>query len=231
MKNTKKHIALVIALSSITTTSLPAMANIVDLRVIGAITPGSCTATLGGGGTFDYGTISPSSLSATDFTLLPVISLPISITCTAATKAALRPVNGRPNTLAGASEGTSGYGTTPIPLFGMNSAAGGLGLDGTDKIGGYSVQLVNGLADGTSVDILNRNGPTGAWGKSTIGVLFNSISVRDTSWGATGTIVPIEFTDFSGTLQVQAYLNKSTDLDLSKPINLDGFSTLELVYL
>jgi hypothetical protein len=30
---------------------------------------------------------------------------------------------------------------------------------------------------------------------------------------------------------VQAYINKASELDLTKPIALDGLTTLELVYL
>lgn len=36
---------------------------------------------------------------------------------------------------------------------------------------------------------------------------------------------------FSYDIMVEAYINKTTDLDLTKPIALDGSATLELVYL
>ncbi|KFD14546.1 hypothetical protein GSMA_02017 [Serratia marcescens subsp. marcescens ATCC 13880] len=39
------------------------------------------------------------------------------------------------------------------------------------------------------------------------------------------------FTTVAGKLGVQAYITKTSELDLSKPINLDGLTSLELVYL
>jgi hypothetical protein len=32
-------------------------------------------------------------------------------------------------------------------------------------------------------------------------------------------------------LKVQAYINKASELDLTKPVILDGLTTLELIYL
>lgn len=42
---------------------------------------------------------------------------------------------------------------------------------------------------------------------------------------------PRTFTNMSGTINVQAYINKTSELDISQPIELDGQTTIELVYL
>ncbi len=51
------------------------------------------------------------------------------------------------------------------------------------------------------------------------------------SWAATGTTTPVAFTNLSGKLGVQAYLNQRSAFDLTNTVQLDGLSTLELVYL
>ncbi|RMT64883.1 hypothetical protein ALP29_200987 [Pseudomonas syringae pv. avii] len=232
--NRTTNIALAISLTALAATSLPASA--VDLRVIGAITPSACTPVLGGGGTIDYGAIHPNSLSATDYTVLPVMSTAFSITCTAPAKVAIVPKNGRMGTLAGATEGITGAGAAPagVQLFGVAGAAVvGLGLDGADQVGGYALAVLprSALADGVPVASINRNADWSTFVATTTGLLYNHNIDRHTSWAATGTVDPIAFTTFSGELQVQAYLNKSAELDLSKPVNLDGLTTIELIYL
>lgn len=231
-----KNINLLTActLAVLATSSLTAMAASVDVRVIGTITPAACTPILGGGGAIDYQTIDPATLSATDYTVLPVKSVAISITCEAPAKLAIRALNGRPGTVAGATEGVSGAAKAPAVLFDVdNSAVVGLGLDGDDKIGGYALRLAAGsLLDEVAVDNISRT-DMGQW--TTVGspTLYSYSGVeRNVTWAtAGGAATPLEFTTFSGVLEAQAYLNKRSELDLTKPITLDGMTTIELVYL
>ena len=226
----------VLALAVLATTSLPALAESVDVRVTGTITPTACTPTLSGGGTIDYGAINPASLSATDYTVLPEKQIDLSITCDAPAKIAVKALNKRPGTLAGVPEGSMGTGTPPagVILFGSASySSAGLGLDGTDKIGGYALRLTAGTAqaDGTAVDNLFRDNSTLPWKPSTSGSAFDPFNPREVSWAATGQLDPVAFTTLNTKVAVQAYLNKASELDLSKPVVLDGLTTLELVYL
>ncbi|WBF46151.1 DUF1120 domain-containing protein [Serratia rubidaea] len=225
----------VCALAVLAATTLPAMAESVDVRVIGTITPAACTPTLSGGGTVDYGAINPATLSAADYTLLPEHQLDFTITCDAPAKLALRAINGRPNTLAGGTEGVGGYGVSPVQLLGSaNVRAAGLGLDGADKIGGYGMALRGDTvtADGNPVVSLVSSNRGAAWGVSAGGEIGGA-AVADNwrSWGATGTTTPVAFENLTGQISVQAYLNHASALDLTKPVALDGLTTLELVYL
>ncbi|WP_277761039.1 DUF1120 domain-containing protein [Pseudomonas sp. A34-9] len=232
MKQTTKQIALVLSIATLAATSTSASA--IDLRVIGAVTPSACTPVLGGGGTIDYGSIPPSSLSPTDYTVLPVMSTAMNITCDAPAKVAVVAKNGRVGTLAGSTEGATGVGFSPVNLLGFtNMAAAGLGLDGNSKIGGYSVafQASTMLADGVPVTTIQKTSLGGEFSASVAGAIYGTNTNRYLSWAATGSLDPVAFTTLTGQLQVQAYLNKSTELDLSKPVNLDGLTTLELVYL
>ncbi|MFL1501608.1 MULTISPECIES: DUF1120 domain-containing protein [unclassified Pseudomonas] len=223
------------ALAVLATTSLSALADSVDVKVIGTITPASCKPTLAGGGVVDYGSISPDSLSDTAYTVLPVKTVALSIICDAPAKVALKPVNGRPNSLAGATEGVSGAGYSPVALLGFPLvSAVGLGLDGTSKIGGYALgtETATTTADGVAVDAIQKwdAGGSDTWGLRQKASLIAS-DYMNTSWAKTGTLVPIAFKTLNAQISVQAYINKKTELDTSKPIALDGLTTLELVYL
>lgn len=237
MKQLFKPAALA-AVTSLAAVSLPAMAETArtNLEVIGTITPASCAVSLGGNGIMDYGSINPNDVSADDYTLLGPKSAPFAITCDAPAKAAIRVISGRPGTTAGATEGVTGVALSPVPLFGLPANANGvvgLGLDGESKVGGYGVRIIPGqvLADDVAVDIIARNSPESPWLASTVGSVFNNAAHREVSWAPTSTLLPIAFTTLSAQLEVEAYLNKGSELDMSKPVPLKGLSTIELVYL
>ncbi|KJV48821.1 hypothetical protein VH86_08435 [Pantoea sp. BL1] len=232
-----------LALAVLATTALNVQAaSNVDVKVIGRIDPGTCTPTLSGGGTIDYGTMSPSELAATGLTVLPEKQLDFAIACTAPSKVAVKVVNGRPNTVAGAIEGASGFAGIPASsasLFGSSGSIGvaGLGLSNGVKVGGYGIRIASGtvIADTKSVDnLVASNIASPVWSAAAAGAtgsLLASATVRGVSWAATGTTTPVAFTNLSGKLGVQAYLNEKSAFDLTNTVQLDGLSTIELVYL
>jgi hypothetical protein len=215
-------------------TSGTAMAESIDIKVIGTIKPPACTPTLAGGGTLDYGVIPPATLSDDAFTLLEEKQVSFSITCDAAAKVAITVKTGR--TLSAVDKdgslvdiavpGLAIFGNTAMPAF-------GLGLAGTKGVGGYGLRLAAGTmtADSESVDSIQTDDATLIWKKGDYGTLIVKGGERRSSWAKTGTLEPISFTTLSGQLSVQAYINKKSELDLTKPVQLDGLATLELVYL
>jgi type 1 fimbria pilin len=234
----KTLLATTLAATTIFPLSSAFAADSVDVKVIGTISPVACTPTLSGGGTVDYGTIKSDTLKADDYTVLPVKSLDFAITCDGNAKVAVKAINGRMGTAAGGTEDAKGSTKPPVALtIGGNSF--GLGLAGTKKIGGYALQTSNLTYDGkTAVAIYNSaDWAADTWisyagGPGDKGVLININSpVLKESVAATGTLVPIAFKNLAGKLEVQAYINKGSELDLTKPIQLDGLTTLELVYL
>ncbi|AZE56899.1 Beta-fimbriae probable major subunit [Pseudomonas synxantha] len=238
MKHTTKNIALVLSLATLVTTSLPVLGAPVDVRVIGSITPAACTPTVGGGGTIDYGHIHPSKLSSTDYTVLPEKTIALSITCDAPAKVAINAINGRPSSAAGAIEGLGGAGTGPIPLGGETGPyVVGLGLtDDGKKIGGYRLMydIASSTADGVNVaNIWRFNFETDVHWLRSSSNLYHRVAPRYTSWSTETArpYLPVAATTFSATIKVHAYLNNTTELDISKPIVLDGLTTLELIYL
>lgn len=215
-----------------------ASAESVDVKVIGTIVPTACTPTVSGGGVIDYGNIKATTLKADAYTVLPLKTVDFSISCDAPAKVAIAAKNGRFGSLAGASENsTTGVAPAPVTLPDMpGSGAVGLGLDGTTKIGGYSMEIKEGTttADGELVASLYTNGSLSAgWSQVPAGKgdVYNMASQRYMSWGKTGTLDPIAFKALAGKLAVQAYINKASELDLTHAIHLDGLTTLEVFYL
>uniref|UniRef100_UPI0035C76D79 DUF1120 domain-containing protein n=1 Tax=Serratia quinivorans TaxID=137545 RepID=UPI0035C76D79 len=233
----KTLLATLLAAGAVVCASSAFAADSVDLKVIGTIEPVACTPTLSGGGTVDYGTIKADTLKADDYTVLPIKSLDFAITCDGKAKVALRGINGRIGSLAGATEGVSGFGNVVSGVFGAGAAAigsAGLGLTSDNKkIGGYTARVSSAAgvkADDIAVDTIYRNDPADSWVASLSGLFMNSTN-RQISWATTGTVVPVSFKTLAGTLEVQAYISKASELDITKPIQLDGLTTLELIYL
>lgn len=222
-----------IALAMISVTASAFAADSVDVKVIGTISPVACTPTLSGGGTIDYGTIKANTLAADAYTVLDEKTLDFSITCDAPAKVAIKAINGRPGSAVSAeSEGAGGAARSPVTLFGDTATySAGLGLDGTAKIGGYGLRIQDGLtADGTAVSRIFR-GVSSSWSDNPTGDVYGSSVVRQLTWSAAGSTDPVAFKTLAGKLGVQAYLNKASELDLTKEVKLDGLSTIELVYL
>lgn len=226
------------ALAVLATTSTAVMAESIDVKVIGTITPPACKPTLGGGGTIDYGNIPVASLSNDTVTILGEKQVDFSITCDAPAKVAVHAVGSKADTATNVIKSPTGYDTFTGTLFGVTSlGVVGLGVSDGKNIGGYGIRLVPGSysVDGTDADTIVRKEVGGVWVLSKnyfAGSLFNT-TYKDlqTSWAPKGQVIPMAFKTVAGKLGVQAYINKTSELDLSKPINLDGLTTLELVYL
>lgn len=224
------------ALAVLATTSTAVMAENIDVKVIGTIIPPACKPTLGGGGTIDYGNIPVSSLKSDTYTVLAEKQVDFSITCDAPARVAIHAVGSKADTVTDMVK-TVSYDAFSGSLFIASPGVVGLGMSGGKKIGGYSIRLVPGSysVDGNDADSISRDAAGGPWLPASslwAGGLF-STSFKDlqSSWASKGTLAPIPFKTVAGKLGVQAYITKTSDLDLSKSINLDGLTTLELVYL
>ncbi|MCT4704952.1 DUF1120 domain-containing protein [Enterobacteriaceae bacterium H11S18] len=223
----------VCALAVLAVTATSAMAaDSVDVKVTGTISPTACTPTLTSGGVVDYGTINANTLSADAYNVLASKQLDLSISCDAPAKVALKSINNRPNTVAGATEGAGGAAVAPVSLLNAsNMPVVGLGMEGEAKIGGYTMTLSDSKVDGSEAALLTQNSGETTWNTSTNSALFSNSAAVLTSWGAASTTAPVAFETLNATLNVQAYLNKGSELDLTKEVTLDGMSTLELYYL
>ena len=225
------------ALAVLTITSLPSYAKDIEVKVAGTITPSGCTPTLSGDGAIDYGMIKSDSLTLDAYTTLEQKFLELTITCDAPVKLALEAKNGRPNTLAGVATEDAISGAALSPVGGLNGSRGapavvGLGLSNSARIGGYAIHFGSGVGS-----VITREGETGKWTHSSGDGgenNFYSIGVkRQLSWMKVwGSFPdPDAIKNVTIDLMVQAYINKASELDLTKPVILDGLTTLELIYL
>lgn len=224
----------IIALAVLSATSMSAMA--VEVKVSGTITPAACTPSIPGSAEVNYGTISPTLLSATAYTLLDEQELEISLLCDAPAKMGFSVQNGRLGSMAGVTaEGVGGAGRVPVSMFGSTSTDGaGLGTGGTggtQKIGGYGIRLMGVTTDTNPADVISKGSAETTWVKNASGSLYEAAKIRQTSWAKPGEVLPVAFTEMKGTLKVQAYINKKSELDTATEVKLDGSTTISLVYL
>lgn len=100
------------------------MAESVDMRVTGAVTPIACKPTLSDNGVLDFGNINTNTLKSDDISFLAPKSVTLDISCSAPAKIAILATNARPGTtLTDGQEGTAGT-AKPIRNEGMGQGAG-----------------------------------------------------------------------------------------------------------
>lgn len=205
-------------------------AETTELKVKGVVRPAACTPSFTSGGVIDYGTIPAKSLSATDYTVLTEKTIAFTVTCDGDAKVAISGTDNRASSvLAG--------GTTKINSVYADNYSFGLGSVGGKNIGAYIIRLMpttfnstnaNGTAS-NNVDIIQSDNGGSNWATTgTVGAFYKA---RMFSFGAGGTTTPAAYKTLTGTLAVQAVLNKSTELPVTQDIQLDGSATLEVKYL
>nr|WP_276553313.1 DUF1120 domain-containing protein [Acinetobacter courvalinii] len=214
-----------------------------DVIVTGFYDPGSCTPSFSNGGTIDYGLISIHTLKANEFNVLPERQIHFAIVCTRSQKVGFKLTSQRVGTLLqanGEQENTFGFGLSPVPLLGFSAEAStGLGLDRSqNKIGGMAMNITQGatIVDGDrNVALLqSSNGGSDYSLKANESFLTagsDQGGAYQYTWGDQGSDVAKAFMNAIVTVNVQAYLNKLENLDLSDLINIDGAVTFEMVYL
>lgn len=216
----KKHIAV---FAGVFLAVVGANVQAADLRVKGSIAPASCSFTITNA-TIDYGNIDPNSLSPTAYTKLVKKTTPYSIKCgsTVKTQVGVKVVDNRASSrIANLMVSQFGGAYTDTYNFGLGVNAK------AQKVGGYVVHLRSSIADGKAVSVLTsvNNGGTWSRGGEALGHATNLAS-----WSS-GTNVPVLLNTLSGTLEVQAVINNTSELNINSGIALDGQATLELRYL
>ncbi|WP_300727202.1 DUF1120 domain-containing protein [Pseudomonas sp.] len=235
MKNFKLSFC---AVTLMAVTSTQAMAESVELAVKGTIIPAACTPSITG--EINYGNVTAEQLSATAYTVLDKKEVDFAINCDAPVKVAIRTINGQPGTVAGGGPilaNTSQQ--SPVNLLGMATpTVVGLGVDGEAPIGGYAVGLVTAgmIADTVAAEPLYSVDAGSNWSASvnTISNLYRATTAGTAllySWNKADGLAPAAIKDYSAKLAVQAFLNKKPELDTNKAIQLNGLTTIELVYL
>lgn len=223
-----------LACAILATTSHAALAaNNVELKVSGNIAPVACDVNIGNGGTIDYGNISPDLLKVAAITKLAEKNLPLEISCEAPIKFGLKSTTRRPNTgfggvsyPNGANEFTEAAMMNQINFHGLGKA------DNGEKIGGYAMVIDDNanIADGKKVFSIGKHPNDSQWNDSKYGRMIHSYQWI-ISWSDKAKSDPTPIKTLNTNLRIQAYIAYKEKLDITKPIKLDGMSSIELVYL
>ncbi|MDU9402461.1 DUF1120 domain-containing protein [Pseudomonas sp. zfem004] len=195
-------------------------ASSTDVSVTGMITPAACTPSLSGAGDFDFGKISAQDLNQDAITKFESGMQRLTIACSAPTRFALDGIDNR-------------AGTAHL----ANSMYFGLGLNGTEKIGGFSMGIQpTGLnADGDTDVTRMRSVNGGAWMPVANGVV--NLASRGVGapvlhgFALQGASEPSAISTLSADLQVTMNIVKATDLTLTNDISIDGAASIEVTYL
>lgn len=203
-----------------------------EVKVKGTITPAACDVEFVGDGTVNYENISPLKLKHDAITALENKQVPIRITCQAPTKVSLRATDYRADSVAGID--TSGAGID------KSVGVAGLGFSNGKSIGVYTMGLSDlTVSSNAESPVLVTKVTDDEWARGTgkpITPFYKfenaaaEISVADTA-GSDIISSTSAFTNMNATINVQAYINKTSELTLSSAIELDGLSTITLHYL
>ena len=186
-------------------------ASTVDLSLKGAITPSACTPSLSDGGVVDYGKIAAKDLSPTGTTVLPRLSLQLTVDCEAQTLFAL---TGRDNRL-----GSS--------IFPALNHMYGLGMvSGNVKLGAYQIGVFDPVADDKPVKVITSSNGGANWSAS----IYLGHEALTSFAALDGPNTPIALKTLNARLRTFAIIVPATDLTLLDEVPIDGQATLQLKY-
>lgn len=186
-------------------------ASSVDLSLKGAITPSACTPTLSDGGVLDYGKIAAKDLAPTGTTVLPRLTLQLSVDCEAQTLFAL---NGRDNRLG------SSYFAALDHIYGLGM------VNGNEKLGGYQIGVFDPVADELVYPLFSSD-----QGKTWLVNSFGSY-MGHYHWTAFGdSRTPKALRNLKVDLRILTEIAPVRNLTLTEEVPLDGSATLDVVYL
>lgn len=228
MKKTLKTTLAALALLA----SCDTLADSTNLSVIGEFSPAACEPVLSDNGVVDYGDISVSTLKADALNLLSHKEVTLNISCTGPIKVSLVATSQRKGTTLGAGNESATGAMMPLnssqtPLY---AGVVGLGMDGENKIGAYGIIIKDIIMDGIKASpIESKNNNT--WSERHATSLYHEHAKSYISWRNNANVAPGSFENMSAILSIRAYLNKTSELDVSKPIKLDGATSIEMLYL
>lgn len=204
-----------------------------DLKVTGSIVPASCTPSLVGGGTLDFGTIQTNTLDKSDFTFLGDRNVDLTIICGAPLRVAITFTDSRSGT---SPNGIGAFiGTKAELLVKPNDKNPfGFGSVGEKKVGAYIIMLdqLKATVDTAVASIIQAEETPPNWGLSP-GLTINIGAVRSHSWALRGaTNVPAAGKVFVQPIKVYAAANKVADLpEGTAEMALDGQVTITVGYI
>lgn len=213
----KRTLLSVMIAATAATPMLTQAASSIQFTVTGALVPSTCDITMPGGSTINYGKIASDTLKTDETTQIGGdMHTSIRVACAAPTLFAITPIDVR------AASKITVAGQTDAALF-------GLGTVDDKKIGAYTVDFTNATtADGKTLTVLRTADISGKANlQASANVYPNQLSGFAEASGNAFTAYKDVTTDVS----VKAYIQKASELPLTKNIPLDGLATFEVRYL
>jgi len=204
-------------------TMLPtlAVAESVDLSVIGTIIPTSCIPAFAGGGTVDLRKISAATLNKTIQTILPVHDITLHINCDAPAPVEVSVRDNRAATkLPGINDGAGN--NDPALFYGIGE------INGT-RIGGFALRHGLPEADGTRQALMTRSLAAPAWQLPATPLVSNAPALY--SWGASVAGGPVAARHHGFPMSLLPIIGPSNALPITNEIPLDGSVTFDMYYL
>jgi len=219
-----KKVILATAIALCTTSAFAG--ETAELKVKGLLTNSACSVELSQGGVIDYGNIRLGSLSADANNTIGQKQIPVSITCTAATKVGFTITDNRSDSNAQlpVDVKTTPNVTDKYYTYGVGKTAGGV------NIGNYSMWMADVTANGNTVDpiVQNKDWSASTWIKSSTP---RSDTFTTTSFATTGTIEPIAITAATFNFVTNLVIQGTNTLAITDDTPFEGQATMTLVYL
>lgn len=216
MKTTSRLAVLAAALLPVM-----AMAESVDLTVIGTIIPTSCIPAFAGGGTVDLRKISAATLNPSTQTLLAGRDVSLHINCDAPAPVEVSVRDNRAGTkLPGIHDGAGQ--NDPVLFFGLGEISG-------TRIGGFALRHGIPEADGNIQTLLTRTLATPAWQVPASTLVSNAPALY--SWGSSVAAGPVAARHHGFPMHLLPIIGPSNALPIANEIPLDGSVTFDMFYL
>lgn len=186
-----------------------------EVNLSATLIPVACTPVLSGGGRIDYRQQSVSAFNRTAATTLPVKRVTLNVDCDAMALFALGVVDNRSGTAR--SEGGAQF---------------GLGLSGGKRVGQYTLTLTETRVDdwGAANTLTSSRGGT-FWSKSPDHAQLSTPALVGFARTAGAVAGPDELQHLSTIIEVAPTIAPLNDLDVSEQVELNGSTTIEIVYL
>jgi hypothetical protein len=186
-------------------------APIAELKVIGSLDVPGCTVTADNNGTYDFGSISPTTIkSGTTAVALTAKSQQWAINCSGTTYLTFKVIDNQAASVSAAGGGNFGLGN----------------VNGTGKLGYYTVAMSNPTVDGVASSVFSTNTTTIA-GAATASVYSGAYTM---GWSTASALKAGQ--DFGVTLAVTPRLAGTTTMNgpITSDTDLNGSLTLNFAF-
>ena len=215
--------------SALTFSVASAFAVSADLRIVGIIKTPACSLDLGSGGVIDFGSIERGNLSQSASTAIGSRAMDIKVNCDANTLIGIKVADTMPNAKPASAMNFKFDYVNPGSLDLGNDRIFGLG-GGSTPIGGYALRVGNTTVDTRVADRMAISSDSKSWIEhSTTHVHLSQNHSYFAPMNNNNQLVVGK--NFTFPVDVALSIDQANKVPSDQDINLEGKSTIEVVYL